>query len=439
MIGINRYGNGISPLHTAIPDAKAIAQVLQDDHHYEVKLCLDETATLANLNALLQNLHLDQDDRLLFYFAGHGIALNGDEGPQGYLIPQDAKLGDVSTYLPMTQVETALTQMSCRHCLIILDCCFAGAFRWSSTRKLVSVAEVIHKERYDRFIQDFAWQVITSASHDQYASDALELKNNRGIDSGRTGHSPFAAALMDALSGSADVYPVPKAGQPAGDGVITATELYLYLRDAVEVATDACSLRQTPGIWCLKKHDKGEYIFLTPGHVLNLNPAPSFDNPEENNPYRGLKSYEKEHSALFFGRMTLIENLCNFVCDHPFTVVLGASGSGKSSLVKAGLIPHLEELKIHQQQLNHQLQRERQSHQHKHQQWQILAIIRPGESPLAALQDALQKSSLSIAELLQASPFESESVVSAIQKWSQNHFSTRLLLVVDQLEELISQ
>jgi uncharacterized caspase-like protein len=36
---------------------------------------------------------------LLFYFAGHGVALNGDDGPQGYLIPQDAKLGDTKTYL----------------------------------------------------------------------------------------------------------------------------------------------------------------------------------------------------------------------------------------------------------------------------------------------------------------------------------------------------
>lgn len=439
VIGINHYGNGISSLHTAITDATAIAQILQDEHDYKVESYLNEAATLANLTGLLKQLHLDRDDRLLFYFAGHGIALNGDEGPQGYLIPQDARLGDVSTYLPMTQVEAALSQLPCRHCLVILDCCFAGAFRWSSTRKLVPITEVIHKERYDRFIQDSAWQVITSASHDQYALDALELKNDRGIDPTRIQHSPFAVALMDALSGSADIYPPSKHGQPAGDGVITATELYLYVREIVEPATDARNLRQTPGLWCLKKHDKGEFIFLTPGHVLNLPPAPSLNETEENNPYRGLKSYEKEHSALFFGRTALIENLCDFVCSHPFTVVLGASGSGKSSLVKAGLVPHLEGFKVQRQQPDRKLKREVQPHQHKHQQWRILATIRPGEVPLAALKDALQEGKLFTADKSQESILEAQVLTSAIQDWSQHHPDTKLLLLIDQAEELITQ
>lgn len=441
VIGVNHYSNGISPLHTATADATAIARVLQDKHEYEVDSYLDEAATLANLIALLQRLHLDRDDRLLFYFAGHGIALNGDEGPQGYLIPQDAKLGDVATYLPMTQIEAALAQLSCRHCLIILDCCFAGAFRWSSTRKLVPITEVIHKERYDRFIQDPAWQVITSASHDQYALDALELKNDRGVAPTRTQHSPFAVALMDALSGSADIYPPSKHGQPAGDGVITATELYLYVREMVEPATDACNSRQTPGIWCLNKHDKGEYIFLTPGHVLNLPPAPSLDDTEENNPYRGLKSYEKEHRALFFGRATLVEELCDFVCDRPFTVVLGASGSGKSSLVKAGLIPHLEGFEIQQQQPSRTLKQEKPPHQHKHQQWQVLAVVRPGEAPLIALKDALSQAQAKLftGDQLQALLLGTQTIIPKIQEWSQRHPYTKLLLVIDQSEELITQ
>ncbi|MCG8363795.1 MAG: hypothetical protein MJA27_10755 [Pseudanabaenales cyanobacterium] len=38
---------------------------------------------------------IETSDRLLFYFAGHGIALNGEDGPEGYLIPQDARLGKV--------------------------------------------------------------------------------------------------------------------------------------------------------------------------------------------------------------------------------------------------------------------------------------------------------------------------------------------------------
>lgn len=244
VVGINDYQNGVPQLGTARQDAEAIATILETDYKYEVHLFTEDQATAQKLKQWLETglpeaIKKENPSRLVFYFAGHGIALNEDEGPKGYLIPQDAKLGDVSTYLPMQQVEAALTKLSCRHCLVILDCCFAGAFRWSSTRKLIPIGETIHKERYDRFIQAPAWQVITSAASDQFALDNLDLKGDRGLAKKDTNHSPFAAALMEALKGSADAYPPASNGKPAGDGVITATELYIYLRDAVEIPTDA--------------------------------------------------------------------------------------------------------------------------------------------------------------------------------------------------------
>lgn len=397
VIGINNYSNGISPLQNAANDAKQLVQVLREQHGYQVWLCLDEIATLSNLNELLWKTLPEQvhsDDRLLFYFAGHGIALNADDGPKGYLIPQDAILGEIQTYLPMTQLQEALEKLPCRHFLGFLDCCFAGAFRWSSTRDLLTVPEVIHQERYDRFISDPAWQVITSAAYDQKAldADALSLDYRGQIGD----HSPFATALLEALTGGVDLYPSAADGQSLGDGVITATKLYLYLRDRIEPSTIKDLHRQTPGIWPLKRHDKGEYIFLTPGHVLNLPPAPPLD--ESKNPYRGLESFEEEHSQLFFGRQALTEKLHEFVSNQPLTVVLGASGTGKSSLVKAGLIPYLR----------------------SQPQWQILATMRPGESPMKALNNIISRESLS-----------------AIATWSQ-YPQSKLLLVIDQIEELIT-
>ncbi|NEO21661.1 caspase family protein, partial [Moorena sp. SIO4A5] len=157
IIGINNYTNGISPLNTAVNDAKKLVEILREKHDYEVWECLYEVATLSNFHKFLFHTlpeQVTENDRLLFYFAGHGVALNGDDGPAGYLIPQDAKLGNTNSYLPMTKLHDALSQLPCRHFLGILDCCFAGAFRWSNTRDLLTSPEVIHQERYDRFITD---------------------------------------------------------------------------------------------------------------------------------------------------------------------------------------------------------------------------------------------------------------------------------------------
>jgi WD40 repeat protein len=414
IIGINNYSNGISPLTTAVNDAKKLVEILRKKHKYQVWVCLDEVATLSNLNQLLEKTlpeQVSENDRLLFYFAGHGVALNGDDGPAGYLIPQDAKAGDTNSYLPMAKLHDALSKLPCRHFLGILDCCFAGAFRWSSTRDLLTAPEVIHKERYDRFITDAAWQIITSSASDQKALDNFNLDTERGQVGN---HSPFAAALLEALEGAADIYPPPQPGKSAGDGVITATELYLYLRDRVEIPTEKSRLRQTPGIWSLNKHDKGEYIFLSPGHELNLPPAPPLD--ESQNPYRGLQAFEEEHSQLFFGRQALIEQLYQQVCKQPLTVVLAASGTGKSSLVKAGLIPYI---KGHGEQGTG-----------NREQWHILAPIRPGESPLKAIYNTLNKTLFTDNLLVNTEAH--------IVNWLQQNPQSKLMLVIDQAEELFT-
>jgi uncharacterized caspase-like protein len=140
IIGINQYQNGVPPLTTAVNDAFGVSQVLKADHGYRVVFMRDHQVTLANLKTLLVEKlpdYIQPDDRFLFYFAGHGLAFDGDEGPKGYLIPQDARLGDFSTYMPMTLKSMIPSlPLPCRHFLGIFDCCFAGAFRWSATRRL---------------------------------------------------------------------------------------------------------------------------------------------------------------------------------------------------------------------------------------------------------------------------------------------------------------
>ncbi|NUP17512.1 MAG: helix-turn-helix domain-containing protein [Streptomyces sp.] len=60
-------------------------------------------------------------------------------------------------------------------------------------------------------------------------------------------------------------------------------------------------------------------------------------------PYRGLARFEPDDRELFFGRNRLVDELSELGCESPFAVVFGASGSGKSSLLRAGLIPLLRE------------------------------------------------------------------------------------------------
>jgi WD40 repeat protein len=61
-------------------------------------------------------------------------------------------------------------------------------------------------------------------------------------------------------------------------------------------------------------------------------------------PYRGLDRFEDRDAALFFGRDQLIKSLLTQLSTTNVLLVLGASGSGKSSVVRAGLLPRLSQL-----------------------------------------------------------------------------------------------
>jgi hypothetical protein len=279
IIGIDKYEQ-ISPLQTAVNDARKLAEVLATQQHFLVHAPL-LNAKGGEIRQLLQKTLPEQvqpDDRVLFYFAGHGIAADGGDGPAGYLVPVDADPTEVKTFIPMEDLHQSLNALPCRHLLLILDCCFSGAFKWSSNFRAIGtlMPKRLYKERFDRFVLDPAWQVLTSAAYDQKALDVLHGKatGERGIKKviGDTAHSPFALALFEGLAGAADA----RIDQE-GDGVITATELYSYIRDQIEPATiqESQKQRQTPGFFPLKKHDKGEFIFLHPRHRLNLPPIPS--------------------------------------------------------------------------------------------------------------------------------------------------------------------
>lgn len=369
IIGIDNYEQ-LTSLGTAVNDAEQLAELLQEKHHFEIGALL-VNASARELTELLENTlptSVTAKDRVFFYFAGHGVAVDGEDGPAGYVIPADATHGDADTYIAMDKIQAALHQLPCKHLMLILDCCFSGAFQWSSRFRAGGLPpKRLYKERFDRFVREPAWQVLTSAASDQKALDALagQTVGQRGtiIKSKRKEyeewqkrpHSPFALALFEGLVGDADINPPSR----QGDGVITATELYAYIRDRLEPATEKKDHEQTPRIFPLPKHGKGEYIFLHPNHRLNLPPTP------DKSPYKGLKPFEEADGDLFYGRGKIVKDILNQLQEKPLVVISGDSASGKSSLVKAGLFPALRE-----------------------QNYQILPVIQPGEHLLTALASA---------------------------------------------------
>jgi WD40 repeat protein len=61
----------------------------------------------------------------------------------------------------------------------------------------------------------------------------------------------------------------------------------------------------------------------------------------ENAPYVGLSSYGPDDAERFCGRERLVEDLCTRLANQRFLAVFGASGAGKSSVLRAGLVPRL--------------------------------------------------------------------------------------------------
>ncbi|HYN20233.1 MAG TPA: ATP-binding protein, partial [Thermoanaerobaculia bacterium] len=93
---------------------------------------------------------------------------------------------------------------------------------------------------------------------------------------------------------------------------------------------------------------------------------------ERINPFPGLRTFEPDEDYLFFGREQQIDELLRRLRTTRFLSILGTSGSGKSSLVRAGLIPSLQ---------GGAMTRAGSS-------WRV-AILRPGEDPMGNLAAAL--------------------------------------------------
>lgn len=446
VIGINEYIDPIPPLTTPVNDAEAVAAVLARDQGYDVQLTLTQNVTRAKLVALfsetLCGLNLGKMDRLLVYFAGHGTTIQGEDGePQYYLVPQDAVASDRSSLLPMQQVREELLRLECRHLMLVLDCCFAGAF--GRMRAGNNSPHKIYLQRYNFYARSQAWQVLASAAYDETALDtAGGLVFGRHTAEGLSDHSPFALALLQGLRGDADTNQPARDGMPNGDGLITAMELASFVSNRVLEQAGQLNHPQTPALWpLLPKHQAGENVFQHPGRALALELAE--DLTAERNPYLGLKSYEESHFDLFFGRGKQIRELEERVEKEPFVVVLGASGTGKSSLVKAGLLHVLKDDKKPTTAKPNSSSASFPSGPET--RWFVLPPFRPAgdivtanADPVRGLDTLLQKELPDTTQAGADFTADAHALANVVARFPETNAGVRLVLVVDQFEELVT-
>ena len=143
-------------------------------------------------------------------------------------------------------------------------------------------------------------------------------------------------------------------------------------------------------------------------------------------PFPGLRPFEQDESDLYFGRDDQCDDLLSRLARRRLVAVVGMSGSGKSSLVRAGLLPALDRGYLPAAGSS----------------WQV-AVFRPGSDPLTnltrALADRRQPGSASAGETpeaIRALLEESSLGLVAVARQLLTDPADCLLVVADQFEEL---
>jgi WD40 repeat protein/energy-coupling factor transporter ATP-binding protein EcfA2 len=141
-------------------------------------------------------------------------------------------------------------------------------------------------------------------------------------------------------------------------------------------------------------------------------------------PYKGLDVFEEEDAELFFGREKLVDDLVSRVKDSRTVFVTGPSGSGKSSLVRAGLIHALKQGQV------------------KGSDRWLYATMKPGRDPIGELGRVVSSlaSSTNPEDEIRAKAMTDATI---FERWCEivlkEGRDKRLVLFIDQFEEVFTQ
>lgn len=399
VVGINQYPflkdtptSKAKHLFTPANDAEAIAQRLEEYGDFRVRrlpetiqgeqrrvtsdgLVKSETledAIVQLFNPVGENI----PETALLYFIGHGLRKNRGGVTEGFLAASDVDPRKNLWGVSLRWLRELLQKSPVKQQIVWLDCCYSGElFNFVEADLGTSLQE------QTRFL-------IAASREFEPAEEDIQGK-----------HGVFSKALWQGLD--------PRQ-QP--DGLVNNDKLIEY------IAQNLKDVPQQP-IW----YNPNREIMLTGEREDVL-----IHIPDGVCPYKGLRFFDVEDAAYFYGRKVLTEKLIQHVQvgKGNFLAVLGVSGSGKSSLLRAGLI--------------YQLQQQRRLP--GTEEWKI-RIFSPGEQPLVSLATAFLDelaTDMQRAEQLKVADEAIAQGETGLARLIRASRSPRTLLIVDQFEEIFT-
>lgn len=223
LVGINQYTDPFIPgLKVCVDDVTAIQQTLA--RRYQAARSLTDATPehlpiraniLGELSAVAQAA--GEDDLLLFYFSGHGIA----EGGESYLLAQDTRLAALKhTAIAMKDIREIIEQSPAHAKVIVLDACHSGA-------SIGKAAATMTSEFIQRVFEEAEGMAVLASCKQGQQSWEWQAEH----------HSVFTYYLLEALSGKADL---------DGKGFVTVSDASRHVTDGVKKWAVDRSVPQTP-------------------------------------------------------------------------------------------------------------------------------------------------------------------------------------------------
>ena len=354
VIGIAQY-QSFKHLPKAAADAESVAQVLEQYSDYSVtrlpqswnaqtkrfEVSPQKSASADEVGEALKVLLLKQGTKsdILIYFAGHGLTFSDSLGEEkGALAASDCqvervdkKLVDCKRGIDLSSLNQLINKSDVSSLVMLLDCCHSGY--------------IIESQLVQQTLTAF------NRPGDYYLIAAC-----RGFETvkalGWEAHAIFTGALLKGLASE----------NASRNGEVSGDRLFDYISN---------ELKDTQ--WGQEPIRMGwgrSITLVTYPQQETLATEITFDRE---NPYLGLYAFEAEQEKYFCGREEAIRTLITYLTNSRFLPVIGYSGSGKSSLIKAGLLPQLGRDRIPGSS-----------------QWSVEAFT-PGKYPLGKLVDILAR------------------------------------------------